>query len=549
MKRFPFAIVTLFLLITLLVTGCRPEASPAPPVPPPAPQPAPAPAPTPVPAPPPSGELNLYGIDPITLDPATVGEMTSAPYVLQIFGGLLRLDDNLNPVGDIAESWQVSNGGKTYTFKLRQDVKFHNGRQVKAADFKYSWERAANPATRSLTAGTYLGDIVGVKEVLEGKAQQISGVRVVDDFTLEVTIDAPKSYFLSKMTYPTSFVVDKDNVASGRNWWQKPSGTGPFKLKTWEKEKLLVLERNASYYGDKARVNAVNFQLWGGAPMQMYETGEIDVTDVSLAYIYKVSDKLGQFYDELEAVPELSFGYIGFNATRPPFDDANLRRAFSLAIDKDKIVSLVFKDTVQRADGVLPPGIPGFNKDLIGLKFDVNEAKRLIAASKYGSVDALPPITITVSGYGGLIPQNVEAAVQEWRQNLGVEVTVRQLEPQVFLYNLKSEKDEMYSIGWVADYPHPQNFLDVLFHTGLDNNYGEYSSPEFDAIIDRANVEQDYAASLKLYQQAEQKLVNDAGVLSLYFGRNFVLVKPYVEGYKLNPMGFAWLNKVSVKPH
>ena len=525
MKRILYILISVVLLCSLLVVGCQLGQK----------------------APAAEGELNLYGIDPITLDPAVSGEMTSHEYIMQIFGGLVRLDGNLEPAPDIARRWQVSDDGRTYTFYLRQDVRFHNGREVKAEDFKYSLERASDPDTGSLTAATYLGDIVGVKEVLAGEAEEISGVRVIDDYTLQVTIDASKSYFLSKLTYPTAFVVDRANVESDREWWQQPNGTGPFKLKEWEEENLLVLEKNELYYGELAKVNSVAFQLWGGVPMNMYETGEIDVTGVSLSYIDKVTDKAGPFYQELQVIPELSFGYIGFNTTRPPFDDANLRRAFSQAIDKDKLVSLVFKDMVQRADGILPPGMPGFNKDLSGLGFDVNKAKELIA-SRYGSVSGLPPITITTSGWGGLISQGLEAIIQEWRQNLGVEVKVRQLEPQRFLYYLKQEKDEMFFIGWVADYPHPQNFLDVLFHTGVDNNYGEYSNPEVDALLERAGVEPDDDLSLALYQQAEQKLVDDAGCIPLWFGQNHILVKSYIEGYDLNPMGFAMLNKVSIEP-
>ena len=156
--------------------------------------------------------INLYGIDPQTLDPAISGDATSNEYVIQIFSGLVALDDNLEPAPDIAKDWQISPDGKTYTFHLRQDVKFQDGRAVKAQDFKYSWQRTADPATRSLTASNYLGDIVGVKEMLSGRSQEISGVRVIDDYTLAVTIDAPKSYFLSKLTYPTAFVVDSNNV-------------------------------------------------------------------------------------------------------------------------------------------------------------------------------------------------------------------------------------------------------------------------------------------------------------------------------------------------
>lgn len=524
MKKTLYILFSVLLICGLLAGGCQP-------------------------ADPPGEVLNLYGIDPLTLDPAVSGEMTSHEYIMELFSGLVRLDDNLEPAPDIARSWQVSNDGRTYTFYLRQDVVFHDGREVRAEDFKYSWERACAPATGSRTAATYLGDIAGVNEVLAGESSEISGVKVIDDGTLEVTIDAPKSYFLSKLTYPTAFVVDRFNVASGGQWWRSPNGTGPFKLKEWDRGSRLVLERSELYYGEQAKVACIVFELWGGVPMNMYETGEIDITGVGKVYIDKVLDKAGPFYDELQVVPELSFFYIGFNCERPPFDDVNVRRAFSQAIDKDKLVSLVFRGMAQRADGILPPGMPGYNEGLSGLGFDVDEARELIKLSSYGDVSRLPPITITTSGWGGVISQGLEAIICEWRQNLGVEVKVRQLEPLIFLYHLAQEKDEMFFMGWVADYPHPQDFLDILFSSDADNNYGGYTSPEVDALLAMAGIETDNEPGLLLYQQAEQRLVEDACCVPLYFGQNYVLVKPYIKGYRLNPMGFARLNEVSVEPH
>jgi len=493
--------------------------------------------------------LNLYGTDPLTLDPAVSGEMTSHSYIVQLFSGLVRLDDNLEPVPDIAQRWQVSDDGRTYTFYLRSDVRFHNGEEVKAEDFKYSWQRACYPETWSQTAATYLGDIIGVEEVLAGETREISGVKVVDDYTLQVTIDAPKAYFLSKLTYPTAFVVDRANVESGGEWWWEPNGTGAFKLRQWDANSLLVLEKNELYYGELAKVDFVVFQLWGGMPMNMYETGKIDVTGVYRSYIDKVTDESGPFHRELVVVPELSFFYIGFDCSKPPFDDVNIRCAFSQAIDKDKLASLVFKGMVERADGILPPGMPGFNEDLSGLNYDVNEAKELISASKYGDVSELPPITITTAGWGGLISPELEAIVHQWRQNLGVEVKVRQLEPLRFLYHLTQEKDEMFYIGWIADYPHPQDFLEVLFSSGADNNHGDYSNPEIDDLLEMAGMEPDSNLSLALYQQAEQKLIDDAACIPLLFGENYILIKPYITGYNLNPMGLATLNTVSVEPH
>jgi len=207
----------------------------------------------------------------------------------------------------------------------------------------------------------------------------------------------------------------------------------------------------------------------------------------------------------------------------------------------------VSRNLVKRADGILPPGIPGFNENLVGLEFDVNKARELIASSSYGGVSGLPPITVTTSGWGGMISPDLEAIICEWRNNLGVEVMVRQLEPERFLYHLKEEKDEMYIMGWIADYPHPQDFLEILFRTGIENNFAEYSNPDVDILLDKAAVEADTQLSMELYQQVEQMMVDDAACLPLWFGQNYILVKPYVEGYELNPMGFAMLNKVLIR--
>jgi oligopeptide transport system substrate-binding protein len=229
--------------------------------------------------------------------------------------------------------------------------------------------------------------------------------------------------------------------------------------------------------------------------------------------------------------------------------DVNVRRAFCHAVDKDKIASLVFRDMVRPADGILPPGIPGYNEDLAGLDYDIELARELIASSKYGDVSNLPPITITDSGQGGLISADLEAIIYEWRENLGVEVSVRQLEPDRFLYHIDEELDEMYYSGWIADYPHPQDFLEILFRSGMENNHGGYSNPEVDDLLDRAGAELDGEQSLALYQQAEQMLVDDAACLPLWFGQNHILVRPYVKGYELNPLGLPSLNKVSIDPH
>lgn len=494
------------------------------------------------------GTLTLFGVSPTTLDPAVAAgrEPDAVQYIAEIFSGLVCFDPDLDLVGDIAERWDRSNDGKTYTFYLRQGVKFHNGREATAYDVKYSLERACDPDTGAQAAESLLGDIVGARERLEGKTDDISGIRVVNDHTLEVTIDAPKEYFLSKLAHPVAFVVDRYNVESGRDWWKNPNGTGPFKLKEWQEEELMVLERNDLYYQELPKLKQVVYRIWGGVPMRLYESGEIDVANVSTGDIERVLDPANPLNKELCITAGFGLYYIGFNCTRPPFDDAKVRQAFCHAVDKDKMAELVLKGAVQEADGILPPGMPGYNPYVRGLDFDVDRAKQLIAESRYRDVSNLPPVALTSYGRASVSP--LEAAlVDMWRRNLGVEVEVRLWQPEVYFYIVMEEKDEMCTLGWSADYPDAQNFLDILFHTGSKDNIGEYSSAQVDVWLEQARTEQDATARVTLYRLAEQTIVNEAACLPLYFDVSYTLVKPYVKNLPLTPLWIPRLKYASIE--
>ena len=530
MKKILFAIFSVCLSFSLVLSGCgyAPDDSAMP-----------------------AGDnvLTLIGEEPYTLDPAKVSDTTSVAYIYQIFSGLIKMGDDLTPVADIAESWEVSPDGLTYTFHLKPNVKFHNGRVVTAADFKYSWERAASPETGSSTALTFLGDIEGVKEMTEGQASSISGVTVVDELTLRVKLVSACSFFLSKLSYVTSFVVDKNNVSSGSDWWRKPVGTGPFMLTELTQGNYIILDRNPDYYDTPAKISSVIFRLQSGQPMDLYEVGGVDVAGVGADYLAKATDPDGIFASDLQVIPQLGFYYFAFVTSKAPFDDPKIRQAFSMAVDKSRIIELVYKGSVSAAEGILPPGIPGYNPDITGLEYDPERALELIAESSYGSVENLPVITLTTSGWGGLITAELEAVIDQWRQNLGVEVVVRQIDNEMFFYDLQAEKDNIYYSGWVADYPHPQDFLAVLFGTGSAYNNGDYSNPEVDALLAEAAATLDTEESMRLYAQAEQILINDAACLSFCFGESYILVKPYVKGYKLNAMGVPVLTGVTIEDH
>jgi len=494
----------------------------------------------------PASVLRLFDVGPITLDPAISGDMNSHVYVMHLYSGLVGLDEEMKIEPDIAKSWTVTEGGTRYVFQLRDDVRFHSGKAVTAHDFKYSWERACSPATGSRTAAIYLADIVGARDVLDGVESEIRGVTVIDDYTLQVDIEAPRAYFVDKLTYPTAYVVDSDSVARGADWWRQPNGTGPFKLSVWQAGSLVELQANMDYYGAKPLVDTVQFQLLAGVPMSLYERGDIDVVSVSSPYIDQVTDPANPFHLELQSTPELSLFYIGFDVTKPPFDDVNVRLAFCHSVDRERIVSVLFNGSVGLATSILPAGLPGHDSTLDPYNYDPELARDLLASSSYGSADALPPVTVTVSGYANDVPSYIAAALFGWQQNLGVEVSVRQLEPEVFLYYLEAERDEAFSMGWVADYPSPHNFLGTLFSVGETFNISGYSNPEFERLLQLAAAEGDDERRLDLYRQAERLVLADAPCLPLTYGSNQVLVKPYVSGYSLNPLGIPDLTVVRV---
>ncbi|MFA6612460.1 MAG: peptide ABC transporter substrate-binding protein [Dehalococcoidales bacterium] len=493
------------------------------------------------------GTLNLYGIDPYTLDPALSGDSISHQYIVQIFSGLVKLNHDLEVVGDIAREWEVSQDGLTYTFHLRPDVYFHDGRPVKAGDFKASWERACSPATGSQTAPLYLGDIAGTNEVFSGEGEKIYGVKALDEHTLEVKLTEPRSYFLYKLAYPTAFVVDTEN-ATRSNWWHADiNGTGPFTLREWSSGSRLELERFDDYYGQVASLNRVVYHLWAGTVMDLYETGQIDVAGIGEGYVDKVTDERSEFYDELVTTVVPSLTYIGFNCNSAPFNDPAVRAAFAMAIDMNRVVELVYRGTAIIARGVIPPGIPGYNDTIQGTIFDPDAALDLIAGSSYGSVDNLPPVTLTTGGYGGLIPGDLQATVYQWKENLGIDVTVRQIDPNEYYYNLMAEKDELFYYGWMADYPHPQNFLEVLFSSGSPTNVGQYSNIQYDALIAAAARELEPEPSMELYARAEEILLEETALVPVSFGVEMMLVKPYVKGYEPSPLGIVALNEVRIE--
>jgi oligopeptide transport system substrate-binding protein len=426
---------------------------------------------------------------------------------------------------------------------------FHDrSRQVTAADFKYSMERTLDPDTLSTIALVYLGDIVGAQEFNRGDADEVTGIKVIDNFTLEITIDDPKPYFLAKLTYPTAFVVKREQVEGNRRGWsRRPIGTGSFKLNEWRLGERIVLVANEEY-DPRPFLDKVTYLLAGGSQLTMYENGEVDIAFVGVNDIERIREPSDPLNEEFRETPSsLDTFYIGFNVTKPPFDDPKVRQAFAMAVDKEALVRVVLLDLGVAAKGVLPPKMPGFNPDLEGLPFDPEGARQVLAESKYG--DRLPEIVLTSSGQGATVGPVLEAIIDMWSQNLGVEVRIEQEQFGLFLQDLDEGRFQIFDLGWIADYIDPQNFLEIKFYSKNigSTNETRYNNPRVDALLEQAQTEQNEQKRYQLYQQAEEIIVEDAAWIPLFHSKDSYLVKPYVKGFEEPPLVIPRLRYVSIE--
>ena len=494
----------------------------------------------------PQDAIMLIGGQPQTLDPAkTLGGPDGA--LGHIFSGLVMLNTDLQVQPDLAAGWEVSEDGLLYTFYLNPNAAFHDGRPLTAQDVVYSWKRAADPQTGSDTVLTYLGNIAGVREKVAGETAEDEGLQVIDDHTFSARLVEPDVTFLAKLAYPVAFVVDRQNV-SEPDWEHHPNGSGPFRLQTWQDDDLIILERNDSYYRDLARVSHVAYDLGPGLPLSKYETGQIDLVGISSSTLERVQDPNSELHNDLRTVVTMCTSTIGLNNELPPFDDARVRQAFNYALDKGRLIETFSGGNALVANGPLPPGMPGYGGlDGESYPFDVEKARSLLAEAGYEDPADMGTLLFTTQGYGDIGPY-ITAVITLWQEALGVTIEPVLLDPFTYYDELYAGNvGHFFSSGWCADYPDPQNFLEVLYHTGSEQNLSRFSDQGIDTLLDEARVEQDVSRRLALYQEAERRIVEAAPVVFIEHDISAVLVSPNLEGYELTPIGIPQWHRVSKK--
>ena len=272
--------------------------------------------------------------------------------------------------------------------------------------------------------------------------------------------------------------------------------------------------------------------LPGANGRDMYVSGYWDGISVRLSSVDRYRTDAA-YSSHLREFDQLVSYYVGIDSDQAPLDNPTVRRAFAMAVDRQKLIDDLFDGNVRLANGLLPPGIPGYSEDLLGIPFDPAEARRLLAEAGYG--EDFPEVTYLATDQDGEPSSMVRFLLDSWEENLGVTVTPTLVDPEEYVYHLEEQQGHLFTYGWVADYPDPENFLDLLLHS--DSHDSRYFNPLYDSLLEQARVTRDREARLQLYQQAEQILLDDAGIIPLFHVHEFALIQPYVKNFALGPVG------------
>lgn len=489
--------------------------------------------------------------NPTTLDPGIVQDGDTIDLLQQVYEGLVMWGEDNTVKPNLAESWEVKNNGKTYVFKIRKGVKFHNGREVKAEDFKWSLERNCSHALSSPVATNYLNDIVGVMDHFAGKINDIPGVKVIDDYTLQIDLIQPRAYFLGKLTYIGSAVIAKESVPADKeiNSITQGIGTGPFKFENYVPEQIVVLAANPDYHGGAPKVAKIERPVIKDAVTRLnkYKAGEIDLVQLERQDIDGVKADAA-LKDHLKFFDRPSIYYVGMNPKgQPQFKDVRVRRAIAMAIDKERIVNDFLGGVNKVANSIVPPGVLGHRDNAASLPFDPSAAKAELAAAGFPGGKGLPALEIRFREQRPDIRIVAEAVASDLKKNLGIQVNLQSMEWRSYLEKWDKGEIGFFHMRWAADYLDCQNFLShMLSTTGPENRGVNYSNAKFDQLCAQADASVDQDERLKLYAQAEDLALQEAPWVPIYFQRDAELINPRVQGLRESLFGHLPHTTVSV---
>lgn len=486
--------------------------------------------------------------DPITLDPTLAADNQSGDVVRQLFSGLLTLTPEMDVVPEVARDWEVVDDGRRYIFHLHDDIYWSDGTPLTAEDFVYAWRRVLDPAINSHNAD-YLFDVKGAKAFHQGQLANFEqvGMQALDPLTLTIELEEPTSYFPQLVASWQLFPIPRRVVTRYGQAWTRPEHivtNGPFKLKCWQPGQELILERNPDYRG-QATGNVQQVALHIGIPatveLEMYEAGQLDI--MRLHPSLEMNDIRRRFAADYFSGPMLHTQYISFDTRRPPFDDLRVRRAFALAIDKEALASIVLSGYYFPATGgFVPPGMPGHSPD-IGLPYDPEQARRLLAEAGYPAGRHFPAVELLVKVRHGSESAFLQS---QWRENLGIELIWQAKEWGQMLARLEEAPPYLFQMGWAADYPDPDNFLRVAVH---QRERLGWRNETYEKLVEQARRSANQAERLNLYRQADKILIEDVVVIPLLHGQGHTFLKPWISKFPTSAVNWGFLKDVVIEPH
>ncbi len=508
-----------------------------------------------------------YGSNPETLDPALNSAVDGANTIITVFEPLLLINENNEVVGGQAESWEASEDGLTWTFTMRDGLKWSDGSELNAKDFEYSFKRMADPNTAAPYAETCLGMIDGFEEAagfpdkdgnptVEPNLDALNVKASDDGKTLTIVLSYPCSYFDKMAAFATMSPVQKATVeANGDSWCTSPDTyvcNGPYMITEWTPSERIVLTKNPNYVGgwDSSKIVTDTITLLlledSSASFAAYNSGEAvlikDVPTDEIPSLTKAEDG-GDFYVDTT----LGTYYVSLNLQRDAFKDAKVRKALSLAIDRDYVANTIMQGTYSTADSIVGPGIVdenGYfhdngNAPYISADYEANmaEAKKLLEEAGYPNGEGYPTIEYSTNDAGYHVPL-AEYLQQTWG-DLGITLTINKMEWSAFTAARRAGEYDVARNGWLMDYNDPSNMLD-LFCSGNGNNDGKYSNPEFDAAVEASRVA-DSAEHFAQLHKAEDILMEDTGCLPIAYYNDYWLQSPSLKGTWHSPYGYWYL--------
>lgn len=499
------------------------------------------------------------GPNPETLDPALNSASDGASMIVHTFENLLTYDQNeqLQP-GQAAEMPTVSNDGLVYTFKLREGLKWSDGSPLTATDFEYSWKRTVAAETAAPYA-ELMSVIAGFEEANAGDGSALQ-VKAVDETTLEVTLANPCAYFTELVAHPTFAPVQKATVdKNGDKWATQPKtyiGNGAFQVSKWVPSEYILFTKNNNYWdADNITLESIKFLLIedANASLSAYENGTaLLVKDMPANEIPSLRDR-----EDFRLDPMQGTYYLSFNTQKAPFDDARVRKALSIALDRDYIANTVMQGTYTLATSFIGPGVPDAEPGsefmkvseslnggevLIDSKPNIEEAKALLAEAGF---DESNPLKFAYSTNDSAYHVAVAEAMQQMWKEVGVEMTIDIMEWASFTPARRNGDFEVARNGWINDYGDPSTMLDLLVGSN-GNNDGKYSNPEYDKLMEDAAATDDQSVRMPLMHEAEMLALEDAAMAPIAYYSEFYLISPKLQGFYHSSLGYFYFMHCTV---